>query len=128
EFAQVVREVAEKGEYRGEVLSKTKGGEVKNIELSAFAERDESGETLCYIGIKHDITRRKQAEKALKRSEAELTDFFENAPIALHWVGPDGTVLRVNQAELDMLGYTREDFVGHNIAEFHADQSVIADI
>jgi PAS domain S-box-containing protein len=128
EFAEVVREVAEKGEYRGEVLSKTKGGEVKNIELSAFAERDESGETLCYIGIKHDITRRKQAEKALKRSEAELTDFFENAPIALHWVGPDGTVLRVNQAELDMLGYTREEFVGHNIAEFHADQSVIADI
>ena len=58
---------------------------------------------------------RKHAEEALQRSEAELTDFFENAAIGLHWVGPDGTILRVNQAELDMLGFTREEYVGHNI-------------
>ena len=127
-FADVARELAEKGEYRGEVVSKTKAGETKYIELSAFAMRNESGELLCYVGIKRDITERKQAEQALQRSEAELTDFFENAAIGLHWVGPDGTVLRVNQAELDMLGYTRDEYVGHHIAEFHADQNVIEDI
>jgi PAS domain S-box-containing protein len=127
-FAEVVREIAEKGEYRGEVVSKTKAGELKHIELSAFAMRNESGEPLCYVGIKRDITERKQAEQALQRSEAELTDFFENAAIGLHWVGADGTVLRVNQAELDLLGYTREECVGHHIKEFHADQHVIADI
>ena len=128
EFANVVREIAEKGEYRGEVESKTKTGEVKYIELSAFAMFSDSGEPLCYIGTKRDITRRKLAEQALQRSEAELTDFFENAAIALHWVGRDGIVLRVNRAELTMLGYTREEFVGHLIAEFHADQSAIEDI
>jgi len=36
--------------------------------------------------------------------------------------------LRVNQAELDLLGYTREEYVGHHIGEFHADQNVIEDI
>src|SRR6266550_4395067 len=128
EFAEVVREVAEKGEYRGEVVSKTKAGGTKYIELSAFAMRDESGEPLCYVGIKRDITERKQAERALQQSEAELTDFFENAAIGLHWIGRDGIVLRVNQAELDMLGYTREEYVGHHIAEFHVDRQVIEDI
>lgn len=127
-FADVTRELAEKGEYRGEVVSKTKAGETRHIELSAFAMRSESGTLLCYVGIKRDITERKQAEQALQRSEAELTDFFENAAFGLHWVGPDGTVLRVNQAELDMLGYTRDEYVGHHIAEFHADQSVVEDI
>lgn len=127
-FADVTRELAEKGEYRGEVVSKTKAGETRHIELSAFAMRSESGALLCYVGIKRDITERKQAEQALQRSEAELTDFFENAAFGLHWVGPDGTVLRVNQAELDMLGYTRDEYVGHHIAEFHADQSVVEDI
>jgi PAS domain S-box-containing protein len=127
-FAEVARELAESGEYRGEVMSTTKASEVKQIELSAFAMRDESGEPLCYVGIKRDITDRKQAEQALLRSEAELTDFFENAAFALHWVGPNGTVLRVNQAELDMLGYEREEYVGHNIAEFHVDPNVIEDI
>jgi PAS domain S-box-containing protein len=127
-FAEVVRELVERGEYHGEVLSTTKTGEVKHIELSAFAMRSESGEPLCYVGIKRDITERKQAEQALLRSEAQLTDFFENAAFALHWVGPDGTVLRANQAELDMLGYTREEYEGHHIAEFHVDQPAIEDI
>ncbi len=27
------------------------------------------------------------------------------APVGLHWAGPDGTILRVNAAELKMLGY-----------------------
>ena len=64
-FAKVARELAEKGEYRAEVVSTTKAGETKQIELFAFAMRDESGQPLCYVGIKRDITERKQAEQAL---------------------------------------------------------------
>jgi PAS domain S-box-containing protein len=71
---------------------------------------------------------RKKAEDNLRQSEQELADFFENATVGLHWVGPDGIVLRVNQAELDMLGYRREEYVGRPIAEFHADEEVICDI
>src|SRR5437016_9277929 len=127
-FAEVVRELAEKTEYRGDVVSKTKAGELKQIELSAFAMRDESGQPLYYVGIKRDITERKRVEQALQRNEAQLTDFFENSAVALHWVGPDGTVLRVNQAELDMLGYTREEYEGHNISEFHADRNIIENV
>jgi PAS domain S-box-containing protein len=73
-FAKVVRECAEKGDYRGEVVSKTKTGEVKHIELSAFAMRSASGEPLCYVGIKRDITERKRREEdhaeLLKRERA----------------------------------------------------------
>jgi PAS domain S-box-containing protein len=127
-FADVARALAEKGEYRGEVTSTSKAGETKQLELSAYAMRDESGLALCYVGIKREITESQRAEQALSRSEAQLTDFFENAAIGLHWVGPDGTVLRVNQAELDMLGYTREEYVGHSITEFHVDQNAIRDI
>ena len=65
---------------------------------------------------------------SLRRRDQELTDFIENAPIGLHWVGPDGTILWANQAELDALGYRKEEYVGHHIAEFHADPAVIQDI
>ncbi len=71
---------------------------------------------------------RKSAEEGLRRSEQELADFFENATVGLHWVGPDGTILRANRAEMDMLGYTREEYIGRNIADFHADEEVICDI
>ena len=71
---------------------------------------------------------RKAAEDELRRSEQELADFFENATVGLHWVGPDGTILRANRAELDMLGYSREEYVGRPIADFHADEDMICDI
>ena len=67
-------------------------------------------------------------KEALERSQRDLEDFFENGVVGLHWVASDGSILRVNQAELDLLGYTREEYVGRHIAEFHADKSVIDDI
>ena len=74
------------------------------------------------------LERQVEAEEALRRSEAELSDFFDNASIALHWVAGDGRIVRVNQAELTMLGYQRSEYIGHHIAEFHADRPAIDDI
>lgn len=67
-------------------------------------------------------------EDELERSRRDLEDFFENGAVALHWVASDGSILRVNQAELDLLGYTREEYVGRHIAEFHAEPLVIDDM
>jgi PAS domain S-box len=75
-----------------------------------------------------DITKFKLAEQALHEREAELRDFFENGDVALHWVGPDGTILWANNVELAMLGYTAEEYVGQNIKDFHVDPPVIEDI
>jgi PAS domain S-box-containing protein len=58
----------------------------------------------------------------------DLEDFFENGAVGLHLVGKDGTILRANRAELELLGYTREEYVGRNITEFHADEHVIGNI
>ncbi|HEY9870777.1 MAG TPA: response regulator [Candidatus Obscuribacterales bacterium] len=63
-----------------------------------------------------------------RREEQELADFFENAPIGIHWVGPDGRLLRVNQAQLELLGYLGREMLGRHIADFYADEDVIEDI
>lgn len=55
-------------------------------------------------------------------NEAELYDFFQNAPIALHWLGGTGNILWANQKELDTLGYTAEEYIGHNVMEFCPDE------
>jgi PAS domain S-box-containing protein len=69
-----------------------------------------------------------ELEMQLRRSERELADFFENGIVALQWVGPDGRILRANQAQLELLGYSREEYLGRHIAEFYADPDVIADL
>jgi PAS domain S-box-containing protein len=58
----------------------------------------------------------------------DLQDFFEHGSVALHLVGPDGTILHANKAELELLGYCRKDYVGRDIREFHEDQDAILDI
>ena len=59
---------------------------------------------------------------------ADFVDLFENGTIGLHFVGPDGIILNANQAELEFLGYTRDEYIGRHIAEFHVDAGVIDDI
>lgn len=128
DFTNAIAKLIAEGDFRGEVINQSKDGRTLYVDLTAFVIRDEQGEPICFVGIKHDITERKRVEAALQRSESELADFFDNASIGLHWVGPDGIVLRVNQSELDLLGYTREEYVGHHISEFHADKIVIENI
>jgi len=65
---------------------------------------------------------------ALAQSETDLADFFENAAIALHWVDGRGIILRANRAELEFLGYAPEEYIGRNIAEFHADTDLACGI
>lgn len=67
-------------------------------------------------------------ESVLRDREEELRDFLENAVDGMHWAGPDGTILWANGAELALLGYSRDEYVGHNIAEFHADPALVEDI
>jgi PAS domain S-box-containing protein len=74
------------------------------------------------------VLQQRRSEHQLRRNEQELTDFFENATVGLHWVGPDGTILRANRAELELLGYSAEEYVGRHIADFHVDRDVIDDI
>src|SRR5688572_27847231 len=61
-------------------------------------------------------------------ARADLEDFFENATVGLHIVSSDGRILRANRAELQMLGYLAEEYIGQGIATFHADPPVIEDI
>lgn len=58
----------------------------------------------------------------------ELQDYVENAAIGLHWVDANGIIIWANQAELDMLGYEKEEYIGRHISEFHVHDDVINDI
>jgi PAS domain S-box-containing protein len=79
-------------------------------------------------GLRVALDERRRAEEALRASQEDLVDFLENAAEGMHWVGPDGKVQWANRAQYEMLGYARDEYVGHDVAEFHVDKEVIADI
>jgi two-component system sensor histidine kinase/response regulator len=111
-------------------------------------EMDGEGRPLRYLGIVMDITERKQAEAELEQhrnhlkelvasqteelAEAyraltvradEISELYNRAPCGYHSLAADGVILSVNDTELELLGYRREEFVGHNIGEFMTPES-----
>lgn len=75
-----------------------------------------------------EVARRTEAEESLTQREKELADFLDNSAEGLHRVGMDGIILWANRAEMNMLGYSPEEYIGQHIAGFHVDQPVIEDI
>eukprot|EP00596_Hydrurales_sp_CCMP1899_P005116 CAMPEP_0119041318 /NCGR_PEP_ID=MMETSP1177-20130426/11544_1 /TAXON_ID=2985 /ORGANISM="Ochromonas sp, Strain CCMP1899" /LENGTH=771 /DNA_ID=CAMNT_0007007269 /DNA_START=1030 /DNA_END=3345 /DNA_ORIENTATION=- len=51
----------------------------------------------------------------------ELIDFFQKAPIGLHWLSHTGLILWANDEELRTLGYDVDEYIGHSITEFLAE-------
>lgn len=99
-----------------------------NDELESRVENRTSELQEADEALRIEIAGRHTVTEELRRNQEELADFFENATVGLHWVGPDGTILQANRAELDLLGYERDEYVGHNITEFHADQEAIKEL
>ncbi|MEJ5173132.1 MAG: EAL domain-containing protein [Hydrogenothermaceae bacterium] len=60
DFDKIIKEVLEKGSFTGEVSVKTKSGDIKDIELIVIPIRDRTGEIAYFIGIKKDITEKKE--------------------------------------------------------------------
>ncbi|WIW44466.1 PAS domain S-box protein [Bradyrhizobium sp. 62B] len=92
------------------------------------ALRDHSGAIQGAINCFQDITERKRIEEDVRQKTQDLEDFFENSAVGLHIVSSQGIILRANKAELALLGYSPEEYIGRHIAEFHADAPVIGDI
>jgi PAS domain S-box-containing protein len=83
---------------------------------------------LLVAGQTHARVRLEERDARLRDTQRELQDFVDNAAEGLHWVAADGTIVWANRAELDMLGYQADEYIGHNIADFHADQTTIRDM
>ena len=95
---------------------------------SELAKRADPANLPRNAPLEAEVQRRKELEESFREREAELVEFFENAAEGLDQLAPDGTILWANRAETGLLGYARYEYIGHNIAEFHADAAVIESI
>lgn len=96
--------------------------------------RNGGGQIAGSVVVCRDITESRQRAIELDRHRhhlealvaertAELADLYEHAPCGYHSLDPDGTIIAVNQTELDLLGYTRDELIGHRVSEFLTPES-----
>jgi PAS domain S-box-containing protein len=95
----------------------------------SYLELGEEGKQLRFLAELQQRAGALQHEvQARQRAEQELSDFLENAVVGMHRVGPDGTILWANEAEMKLLGYSRDEYVGRNLADFHLDRPVLDNV
>ena len=79
------------------------------FEASYTPIRDRDGSVAGVIGVGTDITERRKAEEALRRSEESSRALVQHATYGIYRSSPEGRFLAVNPALVKMLGYPSEE-------------------
>ena len=62
--------------------------------------------------LQQELAERELAQEALRRYADEIQDLYDRAPCGYHSLDRDGVFVRVNDTELEWLGYSREELIG----------------
>ncbi len=109
---EIVRQVcAAEGflRFENEYLRKDGSTFIANLYMRAVRE---DGEVVRVEGFVEDITDRKQAEIALRESEARFASTFHNAAVGMAIVSTEGLWTQVNPMLCEILGYESDELIG----------------
>ena len=101
-----------------EFILNRKDGTLIPVEISTFPVKIK-GRTLV-LGIARDISERKKAEDALRKSEMLYRALFEHAGDAVFIMNLEGVHITANRKAAEMLGYSVEELIGKSFKEIVA--------
>ncbi|MHB8110011.1 MAG: PAS domain S-box protein [Syntrophorhabdaceae bacterium] len=94
-----------------------KDGTVFPIEVRTHLDRDEKGNPLRMWGFVRDISRRKEAEKALKKEELKYKILFESSNDSILLM-KDDSCIDCNTKTAEMFGRTKKQMIGQKLFMF----------
>jgi PAS domain S-box-containing protein/putative nucleotidyltransferase with HDIG domain len=105
-------------EYSFRILTKNK--KIKHVEVSTVPL---PGEKVRVLGILRDVTKRKQAEEALRDSEEKYKILVQTSPDAVTVTDLEGRITYVSRQTLELHGYKYEkELLGKSVFELISPQ------
>lgn len=117
ETSQVVRrymrmKIRRKESYKCDLVNYSKDGRKYWIRIECQPRLDAQGKHLGFFAMQTDITREKEAEVAVKRSEEKYRNLFEYNPSCIMIWDPERLkILEANLAASKLYGYTHDEFL-----------------
>jgi len=129
-LAVALEERADTGRFRSEMFLMRQDGTRFSGEVTSNVFKDKEGQLLTSMIIR-DITRRKQAEEALRESEARLRVLVEQTPAVLWTTDTQLQFTSAQGAGMAALGVRPDQVLGSLVSEFgpfdDPDMSVMVD-
>ncbi len=76
-----------------------------------------------YRQASHEIYQRRLAQDALRESESRFRSLYHNTPAMLHSIDPQGRLVSVSDYWVELMGYSREEVIGHKLTDFFTEES-----
>ena len=82
--------------------------------------RDKLADTSAVV-IVEDVTEHRLVSRALSEAQAQISTLFESAPLGIGLTTLEGDILAVNQAMLEMTGYSEAELLQRNVSKLYQD-------
>jgi PAS domain S-box-containing protein len=109
--------------WRNEIVNTSKSGERYVVDQTIAPVEGESGDVTHFVAVNADITEHKERERKLERSREQWRALFESSPDAIAVHDASGDVIAVNEQNVENLGYTREELLSMNVADFDVENT-----
>ena len=110
------------------VTRRRKDGRRIHVDLSAAPLFDAAGKIVGATSIARDVTEQHRLETELEQSEARFRETFDEAPIGIALVGPNGRWLAVNRALCTILGYAESELLAGGFQDITHPDDLAADL
>jgi PAS domain S-box-containing protein len=104
--------------WKGEIKNKAKDGSFYWVDTTIVPFLNEGSKPRKYVAIRSDITDRKTAEEALRKSEVQLQTILENLGEGVAVSNLSGQLLHFNRAALDQHGFASLDECRRRLTDY----------
>lgn len=95
-------------------------GRITSVLYNASVYRDENGNVVGIFAAARDITKRQQAEEALRQAEQRFSSMLENVrDYAIIFLDLEGRITAWNKGAERIKGYRTEEIVGQHFSRFY---------
>ena len=126
EFSQprIVQHLRREGQWNSELGFARKDGTAAISESVLVPFYDERGKMIATVGVHRDITERRKAQEAIRRSEEHFRSLIENASDIITVVDPHGVIHYTSPSVARTLGHPADRLDHHNLLDFvHPDDA-----
>lgn len=115
-FVRVLKGELLSGKNTIDVFFRDQAGHLRSFDVRGAPIYEESGKIVGGVVVLRDVTKRRQLERRLRRSERKFRSLVESNIIGVIVIDAHGQIYEANDCFVQMLGYDREDLLSGTIS------------